>query len=135
MSTEEKNGETRSPVDPPLPMAGGSTRDRIIDGIFDLLPSMVVAGALTAWALIEWLRYWFHLPPSPWVMTAMAVMAIAFATWRWRKTWPELGRMSLGMRGERVVAEMLDDLRGRGYRVFHDVEGDGDWNIDHVLIG
>jgi hypothetical protein len=50
---------------------------------------------------------------------------------RWRNTW-------LGYYGERIVAESLDDLKARGFLVFHDVPA-GDtkapFNIDHVLVG
>jgi hypothetical protein len=40
----------------------------------------------------------------------------------------------LGRDGEKVVGQFLEVLRERGYRVFHDVIGDG-FNVDHVLIG
>jgi len=42
-----------------------------------------------------------------------------------------------GLRGEQAVAEALADARviSAGYVVFHDVPGDGPWNIDHVVIG
>lgn len=39
-----------------------------------------------------------------------------------------------GFRGERAVGGMLDQLMLDGCRVFHDVPGDGDWNIDHVIV-
>jgi hypothetical protein len=43
----------------------------------------------------------------------------------------------LGARGEQAVAESLADpkLAAAGYRAFHDVPGDGKWNIDHVVVG
>jgi hypothetical protein len=45
----------------------------------------------------------------------------------------------LGVMGERVVADALDDLKRDGYYVFHDVpperEGEGLANFDHVVIG
>jgi Nuclease-related domain len=43
----------------------------------------------------------------------------------------------MGGRGEQAVAEKLADpkLAAAGYRVFHDVPGDGCWNIDHVAVG
>jgi hypothetical protein len=44
----------------------------------------------------------------------------------------------LGYFGERVVAEALEPLKTRGYRVFHDVPG-GErrhrFNLDHVVVG
>jgi hypothetical protein len=43
----------------------------------------------------------------------------------------------LGARGEQAVAESLADpkLAAAGYRAFHDLPGDGKWNIDHVVVG
>ena len=42
-----------------------------------------------------------------------------------------------GLRGEQAVAEVLADasVTSAGYVAFHDVPGDGPWNIDHVVIG
>jgi hypothetical protein len=44
----------------------------------------------------------------------------------------------LGFFGERVVAEALEPLKARGYRVFHDVpcgDTNSPFNIDHVVVG
>jgi hypothetical protein len=44
----------------------------------------------------------------------------------------------LGYFGERVVGETLDDLRLKGFRIFHDVpalESSPVFNIDHVIVG
>lgn len=44
----------------------------------------------------------------------------------------------LGYLGERAVAEHLEPLVGRGYRIFHDVPVEGrvrPFNLDHVVVG
>jgi len=41
----------------------------------------------------------------------------------------------LGLLGEQSVAEQLQTLLAEGYRVFHDIPGDGKWNIDHAAVG
>lgn len=43
----------------------------------------------------------------------------------------------LGLRGEQATAEALHDSRlaVAGFHVFHDVPGDGRWNVDHVVVG
>lgn len=43
----------------------------------------------------------------------------------------------LGASGEQAVAESLADpkLAAMGYRAFHDLPGDGKWNIDHLAVG
>jgi hypothetical protein len=56
------------------------------------------------------------------------------AFWKLRKAKRQLRQLKLGMQGEMVVGQTLDDLRAKGYAVIHDIPGDG-CNIDHVLIG
>lgn len=43
----------------------------------------------------------------------------------------------LGARGEQLVGEALNDpaILAAGYRIYHDVPGAEDWNIDHVVVG
>ena len=45
----------------------------------------------------------------------------------------EAQNIRLGLRGEQAVAEALNEADG--FRVFHDMPGGGDWNIDHVAVG
>ncbi|MDE3041335.1 MAG: NERD domain-containing protein [Nitrospirota bacterium] len=42
--------------------------------------------------------------------------------------------LRLGREGERVVGQMLEPLREKGYQVFHDIPGDG-FNIGHAIVG
>lgn len=41
----------------------------------------------------------------------------------------------LGLRGEQAVAEKLAEVAECGYRAYHDIPGDGAWNVDHVVVG
>lgn len=41
----------------------------------------------------------------------------------------------LGARGEEFMGEELAKVMPAGYRVFHDVPGGPDWNLDHVAVG
>ena len=52
----------------------------------------------------------------------------------WR-TLLKLRTNRLGLLGEQAMAELLQWLLPLGYQVFHDVPGDGKWNIDHVVVG
>ena len=40
----------------------------------------------------------------------------------------------LGARGERAVGEELNKLMLDGCLVYHDVPGEGEWNVDHVVV-
>jgi hypothetical protein len=50
------------------------------------------------------------------------------------RTVPHLRSLRLAAEDEKAVGQFLEGLRERGYRVFHDVVGDG-FNVDHVRIG
>lgn len=95
---------------------------------------MLVALLLILFAGLEWWRDYVSAPPSPWVMTSVALAAAAFAAWRFKRLRPRLHALRLAAEGEKAVGQYLEGLRAAGYRVFHDVVGTG-FNVDHVLIG
>ena len=131
-----KKETLRSPIkQKPLRSPGDSLRDAAIE-VWDSeftawLVVVFVAVALAGW---EWWRWFFTFPPSPWTVTAVALVVTVVAVVKMRRVLSKLDRLRLGREGERAVGEALDDLRAAGYRVFHDVPGDG-FNVDHVLIG
>jgi len=65
------------------------------------------------------------------VSTVWAAALIIRAVARLR----EAQNARLGMRGEQAVAEALNEVADVGYRVFHDLQPEGTWNIDHVVVG
>jgi Nuclease-related domain len=81
-------------------------------------------------------------PVAHWGVLAACVALTAAAliggiTWLLR-TVDRMRDTRLGLFGERVVADCLDDLRGQGYSVFHDVPckgATGPFNLDHVVVG
>jgi len=66
------------------------------------------------------------------VVFALGAAGCTVMAWR---TVREIRFNRLGLLGEQSVAEQLQSLFAEGYRVFHDVPGDGKWNIDHVVVG
>jgi hypothetical protein len=62
----------------------------------------------------------------------IAAAACTVCAWR---SWLGMRRTRLGLLGEQAVAEQLQVLGLKGYQVFHDIPGDGKWNVDHVLVG
>jgi hypothetical protein len=85
-------------------------------------------------AVFEWSQWWIAAPPSPFIATALTLIAILYA---WRKGAPLVAmikNLRLGRDGERAVGELLEPLRENGYRVFHDIPGP-DFNVDHVIVG
>lgn len=125
----------RSPLkNPPLRMPGQSVQEDI-DRITDKFADHAVLFGL-AWfaALMEWVRWIFKLPPQPLVFSALAVLVSAFVIMKAIKTRRRLRILRQARDGEKVIGQSLERLRERGYRVLHDIVGNG-FNIDHVLIG
>lgn len=128
--------ESRSPLkDKPLRLPGQSVdeqRRKLIEDDFEV--PVFVALLFTLFAGFEWWRDYVSAPPVPWLMTSVALAAVAFAAWRFKRLRPRLHALRLAAEGEKVVGQYLEGLRARGYRVFHDIVGTG-FNVDHVLIG
>jgi hypothetical protein len=128
--------DSRSPLKAaPLRVAGQSIQQELIDNVDDQIAlPYFLAAMLVLFALLEWYRYFVKVPPTPWLSTAVAGIAVAWAAWkivRGRRRAPQL---RLGRDGERAVAQYLEWFRTREFFVFHDIPN-GDANIDHVLIG
>jgi hypothetical protein len=89
---------------------------------------------LVVLAMFEWWRWSFAISPNPWVLTIAALISITYAWRKGARLVRTVKNHRLGRDGERVVGQMLEPLREKGYRVFHDIPGAG-FNIDHVIVG
>ena len=127
---------TKSPIkDKPLRFPGQSLEEERRKIWDDRLETPFhYALVFTVLAFIEWWRVFFEIEPQPVLFTLLALLAVAFVTWRVLKTRPEIHALKQGIEGERAVGQFLDQLRENGYHVFHDLIGDG-FNVDHVIIG
>ena len=127
---------TRSPIkEDPLRIPGESLREQMIDSAFgQAMLWGFLGGMFLIWAGAEWLSWCLDAPRQPAVMTVIAGPVIIFAIIKWRRAMARIPHLRLGLEGEIAVAETLDELKARGYRVFHDVLGNG-YNIDHVVVG
>jgi len=118
----------------PLRLPGQSTEEYISKLRDDSTDVLLLPAIWVVVAMVEWWRWWFAVPPSPWVPSLLAVVSAIYAYWRYVPLRSQLQNYRLGRDGERLVAEILEQLRAKGYRVFHDVLGEG-FNIDHVIVG
>lgn len=96
-------------------------------------PALIVV-LLVVIAALEWWRSLSELPYAPKLYTGMAFVALSFAAWRFFRLRPQLKDLRQAAEGEKAVGQFLEELRLHGYKVFHDVVGDG-FNLDHVVIG
>lgn len=116
-------------------LPGQSLRDekeRLLENRF--LPLYFTAAFLwVLWGLDEY-RLWSHQPPAPKPALCLAIIATGVCVISFRRLFKEFVQLNRGERGELCVAEVLDDLRGHGYRIAHDLKRDG-FNVDHVVVG
>lgn len=128
--------EKKSPLkSAPLRVAGESL-DRELNDVADdelVVPWMISVVALVM-AAMEWWRWATDAKPSPLLYSALALAAVGYAAWRWRRGLRRMRNLKLGRDGERAVAQYLEWFRTKDFFVFHDVPT-GDANIDHLLIG
>lgn len=126
----------KSPIkDKPLRLPGQSLEEekgKIWDDRLEL--PVLITAFLLAFAVVEWWRFFTNPPPLPILYSIIALLAIAFVTRRVLKALPEIRALKQGIEGERAVGQFLDQLREKGYHVFHDLIGDG-FNVDHAIIG
>lgn len=129
--------QKKSPFDRSMPMraAGQSLSDEIENVKSEkLLEPFLIAAVTFVMAGMEWLRYFTNAKPSPFIFTAISVLAIAYLFYKIPKLKSEVTQLKLGRDGERVVAHYVEELRAYGFAVFHDVPS-GDANVDHIIIG
>jgi hypothetical protein len=119
----------------PLPQAGDSLwqeLDNIVLG--KALLWVVAAGIFAGFSVAEWSAWLQQKPPNPAFMTAVTVVVAIVAVVKGNSAVKRAKQLRLGARGEMAVGQRLEELRAKGYRVYHDI-AKGDYNIDHVLIG
>lgn len=124
----------KSPIkDRPLRYAGQSLDERIDELINEKAVSyFIVIGGVVSLAGYEWFRY-LNMPPLPLDMLFVAILVVLFCVYKLTKLFKEVISIRLGLAGERTVGQGLENLRERGYRIFHDIVGEN-FNLDHVVI-
>lgn len=126
----------RSPLKAkPLRNPGQSLEQRRSDLVWDRLLMPVMAAAfLFVFSGVDYWRALNNVQPQPLLYFLVALLMLVYAAFRIGRALPELDSLRLAIDGERVVGQYLENLREMGYRVYHDVIGEG-FNLDHVLIG
>lgn len=124
----------RSPLkETPLRRPGESLEQEIEGTLDAFYPYLTGAVAAVALAALEWWRWFVPSPPSPAVVSALALGSAAYTVYRGRCVLQRVRSLRLGLEGEQVVGQQLEELRMRGCRVFHDLPGPH-FNLDHILV-
>lgn len=95
---------------------------------------VIIAAMLALFAGLEW---WYFLQPeirSPYPATLLAMLAVAYVSYNFWSTFPELHQHGQDTEAEQRVGQLLESMRDQGYRVFHDLQG-GDVEVSHVIVG
>jgi hypothetical protein len=125
--------------------------EALMMAVFYLLASGALAGpTVVATIRVGWVMIEKRITPAQvlaepngYLVLALPPLALGASAWVIWSLWRLFTLMDqsrshrLGLRGELATAEALRDprLALAGFTAFHDVPGDGPWNIDHVVVG
>ena len=132
---QRKQAGERTPLTEKLLRPPGHSLSQRIEATGEEYNTWLFTGFLAAFFSVGAWKY----TPSDWVggtllLALFGIGAGACTVIAWRKL-SEIRSCRLGLLGEQAMAEQLRALVSKGYQVFHDVPGDGKWNVDHVAVG
>lgn len=123
----------------PLRQSGQSLKEKIDDIFEKVFMYLVWVGLIVFIVFNEWIRYYFNTPPNPLGWTFIAIVIIAYSGNKIYRHTKEIKNIKQGQHGEEIVGEVLDELRGKGYKIFHAIPCEGTngekFDIDHVIVG
>ena len=131
-----KRNKKKSPlVDNPLRLPGQSLEDQIQEIIGSevlmvvFLPIFMIAQTVFYWLL------WYQVIriPNPLTITFFTIFISVYCFLKFFGIRRKIKTLRLGRDGERAVGQMLERFRDRGFKIFHDVVGQG-FNLDHVIV-
>ncbi len=125
----------KSPLkDKPLRTPGESLDKEIIDLIFDgVILYFLMSLLFVMMAMMEWIHWYSKAPPSPWLYSFMALVAVLYSTVKIIRVKKKLKSLRQGRDGEKAVGQYLELLREKGAKIYHDIPAKG-FNLDHVVI-
>lgn len=75
---------------------------------------------------------------NPWLILGLGFIGSSACLAQAARILLQYGNYRLGLLGEQVVGQILDQLSSESVRVFHDIEvrepGKRPWNIDHIVV-
>ena len=119
---------------PPLRVPGQPV-DEQINALQDKIGEQFLAPFLfVAVSTYGWIQWWTGRPVHPLIFSIVTIIMVLYAGTRISSIKVTIRNLQLGRDGERLVGQMLEQLRAKGYRVFHDIPGPS-FNIDHAIVG
>ena len=114
--------------------------DKTFDAVMDNLLASCGFSTVAGFCVVA-LGILFSLhAPVLWLVICILVLAAfaaasALVALKAFRGFKEAHNIRLGMHGEQAVAETLTEAADSGYRAFHDLPAEENWNIDHVAVG
>jgi len=132
---EKININKKSPLkDSPLHVAGQSIDEQIKDYMYnEASPLFYLIAFLFITIALIWLTWFLKIIYLPLVISIIAAAGVIYSVIRLSILKIRIKNLVLARNGERIVAEVLDNLRNKGYIVFHDII-DKNFNIDHAVL-
>lgn len=125
----------RSPLkDKPLRNPGQSLDEELERLLSDKAIVWIAAIAMSvAMVFVEWRKWHTQTPPNPAAAIIFAIPVISISLVRLFFIVKRARRLKMARDGEKAVGQELSKLQANGYRIFHDILGDG-FNVDHIVI-
>ena len=125
----------KSPIKSKPLRTPGQSVDELINKIrFEDMLDCIIWGVMTiTFTAYEWWRWYTDAPYAPVLWGIITLVVVPYSLYKFFKLKKKLEQLRLGRDGELVVGQYLEILREKGYRVFHDIVGNG-FNVDHVII-
>ena len=119
---------------------GEALAEKIADLTFDFAMFFPMAALIPIYSYAVFLQIGAdgQQPPSLIIAVPLFVFGALGTAWflvKLIRTINKLHLYRIGYAGEVAVGGALNQLMLQGYRVFHDIKGDKEFNIDHLLIG
>ncbi len=131
----KKTNAKRSPLKVAPLRNPGESLDREVERLLDeeLLGYVFFTLAIIVLVINEWWEWLLKSPPQPIVWTVFGLVLLGFCVHKFFAVRSSIKLLQLGLDGEKIVGQGLEDLRDIGCKIIHDIPGDG-FNIDHVVI-
>lgn len=134
MNAKKKQNPLKNP---PLRLPGQSDEMKIRSLEMSIVLYVAMAGLFIVLAISEWWRWYRNLPPNPIFFLFLALIAVLFISYKVRRLVFEKRNWEQGREGEIEVGQCLEELRAKGYTIFHDIQcisSGKQFNIDHVVV-
>jgi hypothetical protein len=122
---------------PPLRQAGQSDAEMVLSLNAQIWLFIGISLFFVLFTYSEWISYLYKAPPQPIIWSCLTLIVIVVSSYFVRRLLIKRENWKLGLQGEIEVGHCLEELRNKGYDVFHDIqchEEGRNFNVDHLIV-